>query len=73
MDSKKKERPITSFFERKSRQVNQNETTEPQINSSPVSPDANRIESSDSVCTGKESISSTTSPEPSSLLLLLVS
>ena len=31
-----------------------------------VSPDANRIDSSDSVCTGKESISSTTSPEPSS-------
>ena len=66
MNSKKKERPATSFFERKSRQVNENETTEPQINSSSVSPDANRIDSSDSVCAGKESISSTTSPEPSS-------
>ena len=66
MDSKKKERLITIFFERKSRQVNENETTEPQINSSSVSPDANNIDSSDSVCTGKESISSTTSPEPSS-------
>ena len=66
IDSKNKERPITSFCERKSRQINENETTEPQINSLSVSPDANRIDSSDSVCTGKESISSTTSPEPSS-------
>ena len=66
MDSKKKERPITSFFERKPRQVSENETPEPQINSSSVSPGANRIDSSDSVCTGKGSISSTTSPEPSS-------
>ena len=66
MDSRKKERPITNVFERKSRQVNKNETTELQINSSSVSPDANRIDSSDSVCTGKESISSTTSPAPSS-------
>ena len=66
MDSKKKERPITSYFGRKSRQVNENETTEPQINSSSFSPDTSRIDSSDSVCTGKEGISSTTSPEPSS-------
>ena len=66
MDSKKKERLITSFFERNSRQINENETTELQINSSSVSPDTNRIDSSDSVCTGKESISSRTSPEPSS-------
>ena len=66
MDIKKKEQPIASFFERKSRQVNENETTEPQINSSSVSPNANRIDSSDSVCTGKESISSMTSPKPSS-------
>ena len=72
MDSKKKERPITSFFERKSRQVNENETPEPQINSSSVSPDANRIDSSDSVCTGKGSISSTTSPNLLLLLLLLL-
>ena len=66
MDSKQNERPITSFFERKSRQVNENETTELQINSSSVSPDANRTDGSDSLCTGKESISSTTSPKPAS-------
>ena len=53
-------------MKRKSRQVNENETTEPQINSSSVSPDANRIDSSDSVCTGKESISSRVNPKPSS-------
>ena len=64
MDGKKKERPIKSSFERKSRQVNENGITEPQINSSSVSADANKIDSSDSVCTGRESISSTTSPEP---------
>ena len=66
MDGKKKERPIKSSFERKSRQVKENGTTEPQINCSSVSPDADKIDSSDSVCTDKESISSTTNPEPSS-------
>ena len=64
MDSKKKGRPITSFFERKTRQVHDNETTESQVDPSPVSSDANG-NCDVSTCTGIESGSAQTSFEAS--------
>ena len=65
MDSKKKGRPITSFFERKTRQVHDNETTESQVDPLSVSSDANG-NCNVSACTGKESGSAQTSFEASS-------
>ena len=59
MDDEKKERSITSFFERKSRQVSENEN--------PKASDTIRNDSSDQACiTTKRSGSTTTSTEPSS-------
>ena len=59
MDDKKKERPITSFFERKSIQVSENENPKPS--------DTIRNDSSDQACsTTKRSGSTTASIEPSS-------
>ena len=59
MDDKKKERPITSFFERKSIQVSENENPKPS--------DTIRNGSSDQACsTTKRSGSTTASIEPSS-------
>ena len=65
MDSKKKGRPITSFFGRKTRQVHDNETTESQVDPSSVWSDANG-NCDVSTCTGKESGSAQTSFEASS-------
>ena len=59
MDDKKKERPITSFFERKSIQVSENENPKPS--------DTIRNDSIDQACsTTKRSVSTTASTEPSS-------
>ena len=59
MDDKKKERPITSFFERKSIQVSKNEYPKPL--------DTIRNDSIDQACsTTKRSQSTTASSEPSS-------
>ena len=65
MDSKKKGRPITSFFERKTKQVHDNGTTESQVDPSSVSSDANG-NCDVSTCTGKESGSAQRSFEASS-------
>ena len=58
-DDKKNERPVTSFFERKSTQVSANENPKPS--------DTIKNDSSDQACsTRKRSGSTTTSIEPSS-------